>query len=263
MPELDGPGLCRDVRSLNRDSGYVYIVLLTSKQTNDDIVAGLDAGADDYITKPCHTAELRARLHTGCRILSLEEELVRARDEMLYKATHDALTGIWNRATILAQMKSEFERFVREKTPISVLLCDVDHFKQVNDKHGHLIGDMVLQEVAKRLTKAVRSYDAVGRYGGEEFLILLRHCDESTLESRSEDVRLAVAAAPIVAGSEGLTISVSVGAASCRQWEAGTPIERILGRADAALYRAKTEGRNRTGLADELTAVCSQAWKLS
>jgi diguanylate cyclase (GGDEF)-like protein len=252
MPELDGPSLCRELRSKHREGSYIYIVLLTSKQGSEDIVAGLDAGADDYITKPCHPAELRARLLTGCRILSLEEQLVKARDEMLFKATHDALTGIWNRATILSQMKRELERIARDNSPISVLLCDIDHFKQVNDKHGHLVGDTVLKEVARRLTKAVRAYDAVGRYGGEEFLILLKHCDESTLESRAEDIRLAVSAAPILAGSEELKVSVSMGAAGCSQWVPGTPIERVLARADAALYRAKAEGRNRTGLADEL-----------
>jgi len=250
MPELDGPGLCREVRRLHR-RGYIYVVLLTSKQGSEDIVAGLDAGADDYITKPCHPAELRARLHTGCRILSLEEELVKAHDDMLYKATHDALTGIWNRASILSQMKIALERSVRDKLSTSVLICDVDHFKLVNDNHGHLVGDLVLQEVAKRLTRAVRSSDAVGRYGGEEFLILLRDCDDSTLRARCEDVRLAVVAAPILAGAEELRISVSVGAASCRQWESGAPIERILAGADSAMYRAKTEGRNRIGLADE------------
>ena len=255
MPELDGPGLCREMRSLHRKGGYVYIVLLTSKHDSQDIVAGLNAGADDYITKPCHPAELRARLHTGCRILSLEGELVRARDEMHYKATHDALTGIWNRPSILSQMKVELERSARDNAPASILLCDIDHFKQVNDKFGHLAGDLVLQEVAKRLTKSVRSYDAVGRYGGEEFLILLKDCDDSTLEARSEYVRLAVAAGPITAGTEELKISVSVGAAGCRRWEIGAPIERILARADAALYRAKAEGRNRTGLAGELTTV--------
>jgi len=230
-------------------------VLLTSKQGSEDIVSGLDAGADDYITKPCHPAELRARLHTGCRILSLEEELVKARDEMHYKATHDALTGIWNRASILTQVTSALERSVHEKAATSVLLCDVDHFKQVNDTYGHLVGDTVLQEVARRLTKAVRSYDAVGRYGGEEFLVLLRHCEESTLESRCEDLRLAIGSHPILAESNELKVSVSVGAASCTQWQPGTPVERILARADAALYRAKSEGRNRTGLADELTIV--------
>ena len=187
MPELDGPELCREVRRFHQEGKYIYIVLLTSKQSSEDIVAGLEAGADDYITKPCQPAELRARLHTGCRILSLEEKLVQAREEMRYKATHDALTAIWNRASILSLMHSELERSVRENKSTSVLLCDIDHFKQVNDNHGHLVGDVVLQEVANRLKSIVRSYDAVGRYGGEEFLIVLSHCDDSILEARAED----------------------------------------------------------------------------
>jgi two-component system cell cycle response regulator len=255
MPELDGPGLCREVRELNRKGGYTYIVLLTSKESREDLVEGLEAGADDYVTKPCQPAELRARLRTGCRILSLEEKLIQARDEMHYKATHDDLTAIWNRSSILSLMKSELERSFREKQSISVLISDVDHFKQVNDKHGHLIGDTVLREVAKRLTSAVRPYDAVGRYGGEEFLILLSHCSHSALESRSESIREAIAATPVMAGGAELSISVSVGAVTCRQWDPGVPIERILARADAALYRAKAEGRNRTALADELTTA--------
>ena len=255
MPELDGPELCRELRGSHREEGYIYIVLLSSKQSTADIVAGLEAGADDYITKPCQPGELKARLHAGCRILSLEENLVQAREEMRYRATHDALTAIWNRASILSLMRSELERSVREGKSTSVLLCDVDHFKRVNDNHGHLVGDIVLQEVAKRLTSAVRSYDAVGRYGGEEFLILLSHCDYSHLMARSEDIRAAVADTPIVAGSEELSISVSVGAVTCERWNPRLSIERILAQADAALYRAKADGRNRTAIADMLTAA--------
>jgi diguanylate cyclase (GGDEF)-like protein len=245
MPELDGPELCRGVRGFHQEGEYIYIVLLTSKQSSEDIVAGLEAGADDYITKPCQPAELRARLHTGCRILSLEKKLVQAREEMRYKATHDALTAIWNRASILSLMQSELERSIREDRSISVLLCDIDHFKQVNDNYGHLVGDIVLQEVANRLKSVVRSYDAVGRYGGEEFLILLSHCDDSTLEGRAEDVRAAIAATPVMAGPEMLSISMSVGGVTCPNWNPGLPMERILAQADAALYRAKSEGRNR------------------
>jgi two-component system cell cycle response regulator len=255
MPKLDGPGLCREVRELQRDGGYIYIVLLTSKQNSEDIVAGLEAGADDYLTKPCQPAELRARLRTGCRLLSLEEKLIQARDEMQYKATHDALTGIWNRASILSRMKSELERSFRDKQSTSFLLCDIDHFKQVNDQHGHLVGDTVLQEVAKRMTSTVRSYDAVGRYGGEEFLIVLSNCDEQSLVARSESVRTAIASRPIFAGNAVFQISLSVGAIASRNWDPSIPIERILARADAALYRAKAEGRNRTALADELTTA--------
>ncbi len=255
MPELDGPEVCREVRGFHREGGYIYIVLLTSKQSSEDIVAGLEAGADDYITKPCQPEELRARLHTGCRILSLEEKLVQAREEMRYKATHDALTAIWNRASILSLMQRELERSVREDESTSVLLCDIDHFKRVNDNHGHLVGDIVLEEVAKRLTSAVRSYDTVGRYGGEEFLIILSHCDESTLEARAEDVCRSIAARPVVAGCEDLSISISVGAVPCREWNSSVPIERVLARADAALYRAKAEGRNRIVLANVLTTA--------
>jgi two-component system, cell cycle response regulator len=252
MPELDGPELCREVRRFHQEGKYIYLVLLTSKQSSEDIVAGLEAGADDYITKPCQPAELRARLHTGCRILSLEEKLVQAREQMRYKATHDALTAIWNRASILSLMHSELERSVRENKSTSVLLCDIDHFKQVNDNHGHLVGDVVLQEVANRLKSIVRSYDAVGRYGGEEFLIVLSHCDDSILEARAEEIRAVIAATPIVAGSEVLSISVSVGGVTCPKWSPGLPIERMLAQADVALYRAKSEGRNRTAVADML-----------
>jgi two-component system, cell cycle response regulator len=249
MPELDGPALCRELRGSRREDRYIYIVLLTSKQNTEDIVAGLEAGADDYITKPCQPGELQARLNTGCRILSLEEKLIQAREEMRYKATHDALTAIWNRASILSLMRGELGRSVREGKSTSILLCDVDNFKQVNDNYGHLVGDVVLQEVARRLVSAVRSYDAVGRYGGEEFLVLLSHCDESNLKARSESIRAAVADTPFVSGSEELSISISVGAVTCEKWDPGVPIERLLARADAALYKAKADGRNLTVIA--------------
>ncbi len=255
MPELDGPALCREVRNFHRDGAYIYILLLTSKQGREDIVAGLEAGADDYITKPCQPAELRARLHTGCRILSLEEKLVQAREEMRYKATHDSLTAIWNRASILSLVHSELDRSARNRQPTSVLLCDIDHFKRINDNHGHLIGDMVLKEVAARFTSAVRSYDAVGRYGGEEFLILLSNCDSSSLELRCERVLASISSAPVSTDRGPLPISVSIGAVTCRQWDQNIPLERVLALADSALYRAKADGRNRSVLADTFIAV--------
>src|SRR3984885_6239307 len=140
MPELDGPGVCREVRSRPHDA-YVYMMLLTSRQLTEDVVKGLEAGADDYITKPFHPAELKARLHTGQRILELEDKLVEAREEMRFKATHDALTSVWNRSGIFALVRNELSRASREGTSVSLLLCDVDHFKQINDLHGHPIGD--------------------------------------------------------------------------------------------------------------------------
>jgi two-component system cell cycle response regulator len=166
MPGLDGPSVCLEFRS-HRERPYSYIALLTSKGAKEDLIAGLEAGADDYLTKPCHPEELKARLRTGERILRLEDTLVDAREEMRYKAHHDALTLIWNRGAILAHLNSEIHRAQRELAKVSLLLCDVDHFKRINDVHGHPVGDMVLQEIAAQLTGAIRPGDAVGRYGGE------------------------------------------------------------------------------------------------
>ena len=180
MPELDGPGVCREMRS-RHDDAYVYILLLTSKQSSEDVVGGLEAGADDYLTKPCHPAELKARLHTGRRVLQLEDKLVEGREEMRFKATHDALTLLWNRGGILALLRSELSRSAREKTPVSLLICDIDHFKQINDLYGHPVGDEVLQQVSTRLQDMVRPHDCVGRYGGEEFLVVLGGCNEANL----------------------------------------------------------------------------------
>ena len=212
MPKLDGLGLCREVRNAQRVGGYVYILLLTSRQDAEDVVAGLEAGADDYITKPFHPSVLQARLHTGRRILSLEETLVRAREEMRFKATHDALTSLWNRASILSMARSELRRSAREGRPFSLLLCDIDHFKRVNDNYGHLVGDVVLEEVARRLISSVRDYDSVGRYGGEEFLIVVSNCDEESLRTRAEHVRAAIGSIPIQTGNAELSVSISIGA---------------------------------------------------
>jgi len=246
MPELDGLGLCREIRNRQHDGSYIYILLLTAKKDSADVVAGLEAGADDYITKPCHPAELQARLHTGRRILTLEDTLVHAREEMRFKATHDALTALWNRAAMLSLLRGELKRSAREGKPTSVLLCDVDHFKRVNDTYGHLTGDIVLEEVAKRLSASVRSYDSVGRYGGEEFLILLNSCDQDGLRVRAEDLRLAIASTPVRAGNTEISITISIGAVTCEGNNSDLPVESILAEADSALYQAKAEGRNRT-----------------
>ena len=192
MPELDGPSVCGQIRQAP-DKSYVYMILLTSKESKENIVAGLKAGADDYLTKPCNYDELQARLMAGQRILQLEDKLVEAREEMRFKASHDALTSLWNRGVILELLNKELSRSRRERSRMSLLLCDVDHFKRINDDHGHPAGDEVLQQVAKRLLQALRSYDSVGRYGGEEFLILLTGCDATLTQERAEQIRKAVA----------------------------------------------------------------------
>jgi two-component system cell cycle response regulator len=253
MPGLDGPGVCRAVRG-RHDDAYVYMLLLTSKQSSGDVVQGLEAGADDYLTKPCHPAELKARLHTGRRVLQLEDKLVEAREKMRFKATHDALTSLWDRGAILALLQSELSRSRREHSPVSLLLCDIDHFKEVNDRYGHLAGDEVLQEVSKRLQDAVRSHDAVGRYGGEEFLIVMGGTRGDELKDRAEQVRNAISCLPFSTKHGMIPVSLSLGVTTIEDWDKSLPIEPFLKEADDALYRAKAAGRDRVSYAGTLVS---------
>jgi diguanylate cyclase (GGDEF)-like protein len=249
MPGVDGPSVCLEVRS-HREQLYSYIILLTSKGAKEDLIAGLEAGADDYLTKPCNSEELKARLRTGERVLRLEDTLVHAREEMRFKATHDALTSLWNRGAILAYLDDEIHRVQREQAKCSLLLCDVDHFKRINDVYGHLMGDAVLRETATQLGSAVRACDAVGRYGGEEFLVILSDCGAESLGSRAEEVRQAVASNSFTGSLTGLSISISIGAITIDHRNTQAP-EVYLSQVDAALYRAKLEGRNRVVFADQ------------
>ena len=242
MPEVDGPGVCRAVRA-RAEKSYVYMIFLTSKESSDDKVEGLRSGADDYLTKPFHPEELKARLRTGLRILSLEDRLVEAREDMRFKATHDSLTGLWNRGVIMDLLDRELARADRERHSTAILLCDVDHFKRVNDTYGHPVGDEVLREVAKRLLASVRSYDYVGRYGGEEFLVVLNNCDPASSLGRAEQMRETVAKREFITKRGPLTITMSVGLLRSVNW-GPLSAEQYLAQVDAALYAAKAAGRN-------------------
>jgi len=219
------------------------MVLLTSKESKEDVVAGLESGADDYLIKPFDAQELKARLRTGLRILNLEDRLVEAREEMRFKATHDGLTSLWNRGMILDLLGRELSRSRREHLSTAILLCDLDHFKQVNDTHGHLAGDDVLRETARRLLSSVRSYDFVGRYGGEEFLVVLNNCDPGHALARAEEIRKAIAQHPVQTSCGPVPITMSLGALFSRDW-GFRPEEELLHEADTALYAAKEAGRN-------------------
>ena len=242
MPELDGPGVCREVRK-RKDQSYVYMVLLTSKESKEDVVAGLESGADDYLTKPFDPEELKARLRTGVRILNLEDRLVEAREEMRFQATHDGLTTLWNSGVIMDLLGREVARSRREHVSTSILMCDLDHFKMVNDTYGHLAGDDVLRETAKRLLSSVRSYDFVGRYGGEEFLVVLNNCNPAYALARGEEIRKAIAHFPVQTSSGPVSVTMSLGLLLSHQW-GSLPLEELLQQADAALYAAKAAGRN-------------------
>jgi diguanylate cyclase (GGDEF)-like protein len=244
MPGIDGAELCHRVRQRQR-TPYQYVLLVTAKDDSADVVAGLDAGADDYLTKPFDRRELRARLTVGRRILALQDGLIRAREELRFQATHDVLTGIWNRRATLDLLQREIERASRTQGSTGLLMLDLDHFKNVNDTYGHQAGDAVLREVARRVMQVIRSYDFLGRHGGEEFLVVLPGCDRTQVLHSAERICSAVAAAPVLADQDEIVVTTSIGATAV----SGNACEKeILALADAALYQAKTEGRNRAVL---------------
>jgi diguanylate cyclase (GGDEF)-like protein len=239
MPGYDGLTVCRTVRA--KASHYVYIILLTARDRREDLVAALDAEADDYLTKPFDAVELRARLRSGERVLALQEHLLRAQEDLRRQAHHDGLTGLWNRGMILDFLNQEVRRLRGRQRPIAVMLADVDHFKQANDRHGHAIGDVLLRQAAERMRGVLRSSERNGRYGGEEFMMVVTGCDRAAAVRIADRARAAVAAAPVVIEELSVPVTVSVGVA----WtDAPDSSADLLAGADQALYRAKAAGRN-------------------
>jgi two-component system, cell cycle response regulator len=247
MPGINGLDLCRMVRERNQ-SPYQYILLATAKDAKQDLVRGLEAGADDYLTKPFDRSELQARLRACNRILTLQDSQIRAQEQLRFQATHDQLTGVLNRAEIMGSLRRELQRAVQSSSPLGLLMLDIDHFKKINDTYGHMTGDTVLKEVTQRIVKSVRGYDLVGRYGGEEFVVVMPGCDRSKIDPSAERVRAAVDDGPILVGNQQVFVTVSIGAAVVTN--GSTSEAQVLSSADRALYRAKEIGRNRTVLAD-------------
>ena len=243
MPGMDGVEICRGVRRANREP-YIYILLLTARTDSQDLIEGMDAGADDYLTKPFNAHELRVRLHAGRRILDLQQELLKAREALREQATHDGLTGLLNRNSILETLDDELSRAARTGHPVSVLMADLDRFKSINDCHGHLAGDAVLREAACRLKSAARRYDSVGRYGGEEFLIVLPGCDASDAAVQAERMRDAICATPFLTGSQPVLVTASLGVACSSHCAPGG----LVREADDTLYLAKAKGRNQVAV---------------
>jgi two-component system cell cycle response regulator len=244
LPDIDGIELCRRIRDARSLGPYVYVILLTGKEGRQNMLEAMKAGADDYLIKPFDELELKARLLVGKRILDLQEELVSARESMRHAATHDSLTGLMNRGEILAMLGRELERARRERSPVGVILGDIDHFKKVNDTLGHLFGDEALREVGRRLREELRVYDGVGRYGGEEFLMVLPNCDLPNAMQRANELREIIASAPVSCCDEEKLITMSMGVA-ISSGEEKSDLEALLNQADAGLYAAKENGRNR------------------
>ena len=248
MPEMDGVELCKAVRSLQLD-GYVYALLLTARDSKENIIAGLEAGADDYLVKPVHEPELVARLNAGRRILALEHSLRAANERNRVLSITDALTGAYNRRYLMEQLPRELERCRRYASPLSVLMCDIDHFKRLNDVQGHAAGDEVLVQFVARVQKSIRkTSDWVARYGGEEFLIVLPETGYEGAVLAAEKMRLMMTASPFATrgGAAVVTASFGVAATAPHGPDLTLSLEALIRTADECLYRSKQAGRNCT-----------------
>jgi len=240
MPGLDGSEICRQLRQSSKGA-YVYVLLLTSRVGKEDIVAGMEAGADDYLSKPFDAQELKVRVRAGKRIVDLQEAL-------RVQATHDALTGAWNHGAIIDLLRVELVRAERDGASTGAVLVDLDHFKRVNDTYGHLTGDAVLQEAAQRMTRVLRCSDLLGRYGGEEFLAVLPGCEAPDAQALAERLRTCIARGPVATSMGNVSFTISLGVTTTGNGDQ-MGVATVLQRADEALYQAKREGRNRVVVA--------------
>jgi diguanylate cyclase (GGDEF)-like protein len=256
MPNMDGIEICRAIRE-KKPAPYTYLLLLTSRDQKQDVVEGIESGADDYLIKPFDPQELRARIHAGERIIELEDRLIRAQEALREQAAHDPLTGLLNRRACLESFSAELSRGCRAGNPLCVVMADIDHFKRINDTHGHPVGDEVLCEVARRMQSSLRRYDVIGRFGGEEFLFVLPECSLEEGVKFAERICHVVRSEPVKAKNQSIDVSISLGVAvACQPTLAD--LELLLSSADAALYRAKEAGRNRVEFSADFPSPSSE-----
>jgi len=242
MPGMDGVEVCRKIRHRKKYK-YTYIILLSARDRKQDIIAGLSSGADDYMTKPVNFLELRARLQTGKRIIDLEDKLLVIQTQLKDIASRDGLTKIWNRSEISKFLSEELERGLREKKPTGVVLLDLDHFKKINDFYGHAIGDQALLQVVSRLKRKIRKSDKIGRYGGDEIIIILPNCGLDEIKKVGERLRLAVGKIGIRTDLDTVPVTVSAGCATS-ELPGTASADKLIKVADGALLKAKGRGRN-------------------
>ena len=243
MPEIEGPVLCKKIRAIKNKKFPPYLIILTSKNTKGDIVSGLSSGADDYIIKPYDKHELIARIKVGERIINLQKKLNTAYEEMKLKATHDFLTGILNRSAILEYFEKSMKLKKRNSNNnIGIAMLDIDHFKNINDTYGHQTGDLVLKEFVKILQKSLRDSDYLGRYGGEEFLLIIQDTtsDKQSIIKSFDRIRKSIETTKISTSSGLVSITASIGCSIAEK-----NVDSSIKKADDALYKAKENGRNR------------------
>ena len=241
MPGVDGIDVCRTIRK-GKSEPYIYVILLTGQDSKTDMLAGFDAGADDYITKPFEAQELKARVQTGARIAELQQQLITTREQLRFQGLRDSLTHVMNRVAFFELYDREVARARRTRASLALIIGDVDHFKRINDEFGHVAGDDVLRETARRLRLAQRACDAVARYGGEEFVVLAPDCDEPGGRGLAERFRSAIESEPMPFAHGTITVTMSFGVAATSNMDEA---EKLLQIADERLYRAKNAGRNR------------------
>ncbi len=241
MPGLEGVQICERLRTLN-PSRYVYIILLTARNKTEDVIKGLNSGADDYMIKPFHPEELKYRLSIGERIIELEQRIINL-------ASTDYLTGLLNRRAFMERLEAEINRTQRGYDHLGLIIADLDHFKQINDNFGHQVGDLVLQETARCLTSACRVYDFVGRYGGEEFIICLPGANVIETCNVAERMRTMLGEQKtILPDNTEIAVTASFGIADMPSTVI-TNSDSLIKEADDALYRAKDKGRNQVVVA--------------
>ena len=243
MPRLSGIEFCQRVSEKFKDNPP-YIILLTSRTETQDIVEGLKKGANDYIAKPFNNDELRVRIAVGRRMVELQTTLNNTLEKLTLLASNDALTGLLNRRAILEALTKEIRRVERQEQVLCIGMCDIDHFKQVNDTYGHLAGDEVLKEVTKRMQDALRVNDLLGRYGGEEFLVITPVDNIKNATIVYQRICDMVSAKPVIIDKFSISVTISCGVTSYVHHEGDLDITKLIARADEALYQAKHAGRN-------------------
>jgi len=243
MPKMNGIEVCERVIAKDPENPP-YIILLTSRSSSGDIVEGLSKGANDYLSKPFDSAELQVRLQVGKRMVEMQDKLNETLNELKKLASHDSLTGLLNRRAIMEDIPKEIKRMKRQEQVLCIAMCDIDHFKQVNDTYGHLVGDEVLKEVTKRMTTTLRDYDLLGRYGGEEFLVITPVDNNKNGLKVYQRICDEISSQAFIVNDLSIPITMSCGVAAYSTDSEAHTITELISKADEALYQAKDNGRN-------------------